>query len=101
MDAVAQNFEKELTNSIQPIQTCPRQRSKHINALLYKVNFTRRPREPAPCESKIDEVEVRKVGTFACEYVLRLDVNLMSRWTMLWLWTCSKTDSFMTYLSEK
>ena len=65
-----------LASSIQCIQTRPRQRSKDIDALFYKVNFTRRPREPTPCESEIDEVEVRKVGTFACKYVLRLDVAM-------------------------
>ena len=73
---VAAGLKDALANSIQCIQTRPRQRSKDIDALLYKVNFTRHSREPTPCKSEVDEVEVRKVGTFVCEYILRLDVAM-------------------------
>jgi hypothetical protein len=43
---------------------------------LYKVNFTGFPRKSTPCESEIDEVEMREVGPIACEYVLRLDIAM-------------------------
>jgi hypothetical protein len=48
--------------------------SNHSDAFLYKVNLTRGPGESAPCESEIDDVDVREVGTMVCEDVLRLDV---------------------------
>ena len=41
---------------------------------LYKVNLTRAPGELELCESEVDDVDMREIGTVGCEDVLRLDV---------------------------